>query len=189
MARFAVRCLYCGREFIMPQGKEKFIVSCPYCGFLQVYLPDEKNLTVPTHIEEETLLRKEGIIFDEEGNIEEETTIMQPSFNLDELPLPPGLNLTLEVIKGNDRGKIFHIRKSRVKIGRKDVDIPLDDIKVSRKHAVIEAITRENIFLRDLASKNGTYLNGVLVFTRKLKDGDIIKLGDTEIKVNISFEE
>ena len=183
MEKRVVRCLYCGKEFILPETEKNYIVTCPYCEFLQVYMTETGNLTVPTHVEEETLPRYDGIPLELDDT--NETTLVQPEFNLENLPMPPGVKVILEVIEGNDKGKVFHINKARVRIGRKDVEIPLDDKKVSRKHAAIEIITRENILIRDLASRNGTYLNGVLVFTRKLRNGDIITVGDTKIKVSI----
>ncbi len=185
MEKRVVRCLYCQREFILPGTEESYIVKCPHCEFLQVYMPDTGNLTVPTHVEEETLPRYDGLPIDLDDS--NEVTLVQPEFNLEDLPLPPGIEIVLEVVEGNDRGKTFNIKKARARIGRKDVEIPLDDKKVSRKHAVIEIITRENILIRDLASRNGTFLNGILVFTRKLRDGDIITIGDTKIKVNINY--
>ncbi len=184
MERIVLRCLYCGKEFIVPEKNDKFIVKCPHCGFIQVFIPDTKNLTVPTHSEEETLPRYDGTSLSEMEEVGE-TTLFQPEFNLENIPIPPGVNTSLKIIRGNDRGKIFHIKKARVRIGRKDCEISLDDKKVSRKHAVIEVVTRENILIRDLASKNGTFLNGVLIFNQKLSDGDIIKIGDTEMEVEI----
>lgn len=184
MNKVVVRCLYCNKEFILPEEKGKFIVKCPHCGFLQVYLPETGELTVPTHLEEDSLPRYDGLAIDQLDD-SGETTLVQQDFNLDDLPIPPGLELSLEIINGPDKGKIFHIKRARTRIGRKDVEIPLDDKKVSRKHAAIEAVTRENVLIRDLASRNGTFLNGVLVFTRRLEDGDIIRIGDTEIKIHL----
>jgi two-component system, cell cycle response regulator len=62
-------------------------------------------------------------------------------------------------------------------LGRLDADIRLPDEMVSKKHALIEALSRENIYLRDLASTNGTFLNGHQVSTSKLRDGDTLRLG------------
>jgi S-DNA-T family DNA segregation ATPase FtsK/SpoIIIE len=72
-------------------------------------------------------------------------------------------------------------------LGR-DGEITIRDRRVSRKHAVIEAISRENIYIRDLMSKNGTFVNGVKVQTYKLKAGDIIRLGDTDLELLIEDE-
>ena len=71
-------------------------------------------------------------------------------------------------------------------IGRdEEVDMPLSDEAVSRTHSII---TYENgkLYIRDLESKNGTYLNGKRIVKEELKDGDVIRVGDTTIKVSIS---
>ncbi|MFP5246466.1 MAG: SpoIIE family protein phosphatase, partial [Thermoanaerobaculia bacterium] len=69
-----------------------------------------------------------------------------------------------------------------VSIGRaSDCSIPIKDRYLSRKHA--EIIADGNVWiLKDLGSANGTYLNGTRVERdEKLKTGDRIRLGDTEI--------
>ena len=58
----------------------------------------------------------------------------------------------------------------------------LDDPEISKKHAVLEAFSRDNIYIRDLASTNGTFVNGVQVSQRKLIDGDIIRIGSIKLK-------
>lgn len=69
-----------------------------------------------------------------------------------------------------------------VSIGRaSDCSIPIKDRYLSRKHAEIVAAGNAWI-LKDLGSANGTYLNGSRVERdEKLKTGDRIRLGDTEI--------
>ena len=73
----------------------------------------------------------------------------------------------------------FPIDKERVSIGRaRDSDILLPDIALSRHHAEIRT-RREEFFLRDLGSVNGTRLNGERIRTeRRLYPGDIIKIAD-----------
>jgi serine phosphatase RsbU (regulator of sigma subunit) len=69
-----------------------------------------------------------------------------------------------------------------VSIGRaSDCSIPIKDRYLSRKHAEIIA-SGNSWVLKDLGSANGTYLNGARVERdEKLRPGDRIRLGDTEI--------
>jgi DNA-binding response OmpR family regulator len=63
-------------------------------------------------------------------------------------------------------------------IGRgSECDIIINDRQVSRVHAQIRTTMSNQIFLEDLDSKNGTYLNGeVISESMLLKDGDEIKI-------------
>jgi pSer/pThr/pTyr-binding forkhead associated (FHA) protein len=71
-------------------------------------------------------------------------------------------------------------------IGRQGADIELEDDKVSRKHAEIGLYGPGAFVLRDLASTNGTLLNGRRV-TEKAKLGhwDEIRLGDTVLRLTV----
>ena len=79
--------------------------------------------------------------------------------------------------RGPAKGARFLIDQNEVAIGRStDSPVFLDDVTVSRKHAVIEA--REGVFtLRDLGSLNGTYLNNQTVSESQLSTGDEIQIG------------
>ena len=66
----------------------------------------------------------------------------------------------------------------RTSIGRvKENEISVPKPSVSRKHAVI-AQTPEGYVITDLDSGNGTFVNDERVKTRKLEDGDRVRLGD-----------
>jgi hypothetical protein len=60
----------------------------------------------------------------------------------------------------------------RLEIGRgAECGLVLDEPEMSRRHALIE-VTASEIFLRDLGSTNGTYVNGVQVRDALLYPGD-----------------
>jgi hypothetical protein len=61
-------------------------------------------------------------------------------------------------------------------------DLVLNDPKCSRRHAVLEA-GPQGIAIRDSGSANGIYLNGRKIDRSPLKEGDVVKLGDSSIKV------
>lgn len=102
-----------------------------------------------------------------------------------ELRLPPGLNAVLEVIAGQDIGKVYRFTRGNVHIGRRVGEVPLSDGEVSRRHSVIEVFGREMIFLRDLGSTNGTYHNGKRTPVGRLRSGDTIGVGKTVLKLQV----
>jgi pSer/pThr/pTyr-binding forkhead associated (FHA) protein len=76
----------------------------------------------------------------------------------------------------------FPLDKERVTIGRKsDNDIPVDNLAVSGKHAVIITILNDS-FMEDLGSTNGTLVNGASVKRHFLQDGDVIEIGKHKLK-------
>lgn len=83
----------------------------------------------------------------------------------------------LLTIKGPIIGEKFFLSKDSLSVGRSaESDILLDDITVSRHHAVIEK--KEGVFtIRDLESLNGTYLNGAIAGQSSLENGDRIQVG------------
>lgn len=81
-------------------------------------------------------------------------------------------------------GKGFTLPANRiVTLGRnRDLDLPLPDLKLSRRHCQIEA-GPEGFVIRDLESTNGTYLNGHRVEREEvLHHFDHVIIGDTEIE-------
>ena len=80
-------------------------------------------------------------------------------------------------------GKEVFFSKKKVVIGRDEKsDIWLDDLEVSRRHAVI-VLERKQYILRDLDSTNGTFHNGKKIREIVLKYGDRVKIGSTSMKV------
>ncbi|MEI7660416.1 MAG: FHA domain-containing protein [Actinomycetes bacterium] len=79
--------------------------------------------------------------------------------------------------KGSNVGSRFLITSAVSSIGRASAsDIFLDDVTVSRAHAVIEK--NENGFsINDAGSLNGTYVNNISTARQDLKSGDQIQIG------------
>ncbi len=83
----------------------------------------------------------------------------------------------LLVRKGPDVGERFVIDRARLSVGRDpDSDIFLNDVTVSRNHAVLLYGGGE-VILEDSGSLNGTYVNGVRVDRAPLGDGDVLQVG------------
>ncbi len=82
----------------------------------------------------------------------------------------------LIVLKGAGIGSRYLINSDSTKIGRElNNDISLDDITVSRSHAIISK--DKNFIIKDLGSLNGTYINAIAIREQVLSDGDEIQIG------------
>jgi hypothetical protein len=83
----------------------------------------------------------------------------------------------LVVRKGPQPGERFYVDRQKLSIGRDpEADIFLNDMTVSRAHALVECIGDE-VRISDAGSLNGTYVNGEIVENTLLKDGDVIQIG------------
>ncbi|MEX2212759.1 MAG: FHA domain-containing protein [Phycisphaeraceae bacterium] len=94
--------------------------------------------------------------------------------------------IILTVAKGPDRGAVFEVRgKTRALIGRNSPDVPVTDLMVSRYHCRLK-LEKGDWYVKDLGSRNGTRLNGERIQrTIKLKTGDLIATGYTELEVKL----
>jgi hypothetical protein len=91
------------------------------------------------------------------------------------------LGLEQEVVALVFDGTRREVKERRVVIGRsRDCDIQLSDANVSRRHAEVRQ-EGASYWVVDLGSTNGMEVNGKRVKRAKLRDGDMITLGSTEI--------
>ncbi len=90
--------------------------------------------------------------------------------------LPSGSALLI-VTRGGELGSRFLLDQDVTTVGRHpNADIFLDDVTVSRRHA--EFHRHGTAFeLRDLASLNGTYFDGVRIDTALLENGAEVQIG------------
>jgi pSer/pThr/pTyr-binding forkhead associated (FHA) protein len=88
----------------------------------------------------------------------------------------------LIVLKGAGVGSRYLINAVSTKNGRElSNDISLDDITVSRSHAVISK--DQNFTIKDLGSLNGTYINAIAIREQVLSDGDEIQIGKFHLTI------
>jgi two-component system, NtrC family, response regulator HydG len=87
------------------------------------------------------------------------------------------MNPRLIAIEGPQRGRLFELT-GEVSIGREPANtISIPAGSVSRRHCEIQR-TAGGLQIRDLNSRNGTFVNGLPVTERMLAHGDEIRLGD-----------
>ncbi len=85
--------------------------------------------------------------------------------------------VTLRVIDGADRGRVYNGLDTPVTIGREEGNIvQLNDDRVSRFHLKIQE-DQDRVVLTDLESTNGTKVNGEEIQLRILRHGDMICVG------------
>lgn len=78
---------------------------------------------------------------------------------------------------GGRSGESFTIDDDRMSIGRTpDASLFLDDVTVSRNHALLVR-RRDGLYIDDLGSLNGTYVNRRRIESHELADGDEIQIG------------
>ena len=142
-------------------------VYCPECGFRN---PETSNYCSRCGA---------LLVHDEPGS---ETTMTytpgdddEATEALEEVGVP---GPALVVRSGGGRaGETFHPQGERTLIGRSpDCDIFLDDVTVSRRHAVLAE--REGAFyVEDQGSLNGTFVNRKRIESARLEDGDELQIG------------
>ena len=78
--------------------------------------------------------------------------------------------------------KEVQLTKDRTTLGRRPYnDIVIDNLAISGEHAVLE-MQGDKVYLEDLDSTNGTYVNGKAARKQLLQHGDVIDVGKYKIK-------
>jgi FHA domain-containing protein len=91
------------------------------------------------------------------------------------------LGVEQELVTLTFDGSEHEVRQRRVVIGRsRDCDIQLNDANASRRHAELRQ-EGASYWIVDLGSTNGMEVNGKRVKRAKLRDGDTITIGSTEL--------
>ncbi len=74
------------------------------------------------------------------------------------------------------------VTKDRTSVGRRPYnDLVIDNLAVSGEHAVLQMSGNE-VYLEDLNSTNGTFVNGKAVKKQLLADSDTVEIGKYKIK-------
>jgi pSer/pThr/pTyr-binding forkhead associated (FHA) protein len=89
----------------------------------------------------------------------------------------PMTGITIRVLDGADRGRVFQNLNPPITIGREEGNtIQLNDERISRYHVKIQE-DHNRLVITDLESTNGTKVNNEDVQLRILRFGDMIQLG------------
>jgi hypothetical protein len=168
------------------EGRRKETMKCPHCG--AELMPDDDccaqcgttvSLSVSVALAEEEMDSKE---MSRQDTLTEAIKGVPPlddflGSTLIQIPRLPRLVITA----GTGEGREFKLR-AKATLGRApDNDIILEDLKVSRHHAVV-AFTGGRYSITDLESANGTFVNGIGIReSHPLRAEDVISLGDTEL--------
>jgi hypothetical protein len=145
-------------------------IHCPECGFVN----DEganycqkcgAYLSRPEGTDEPTTMT---YVVDASGE-------MHP-VDIDEVVEKSGAALVIRA-GGGRAGESFTLDGERTSIGRTpDAGVFLDDVTVSRNHALL--VRRDDgLYIDDLGSLNGTYVNRRRIESHPLEDGDEIQIG------------
>lgn len=91
--------------------------------------------------------------------------------------------ITLRVISGADRGRVYREMAMPITIGREEGNVvQLNDERISRYHVKIQE-DDERLVITDLDSTNGTRINGHVCSLKILRYGDTISVGRTVLLV------
>ena len=109
---------------------------------------------------------------------------MEPSVPKMTPPSLPAKQYALRFISGKYQGGEFPLPNSKeIVVGRSsELDMVLVEDMVSRRHAKI-TVTGDQIFIQDLGSTNGTFVNGEKIKRARLQEGDRILIGTSIIKL------
>jgi hypothetical protein len=103
---------------------------------------------------------------------------------LDERPQIEAGRLVVVTSPARREGEEWVLDSSPLTVGRNsrnDIDLARDEY-ASSDHARIES-RRDGVWLEDVGSTNGTYLNGTRVTRpKRLSPGDVVRIGETELR-------
>ncbi len=95
------------------------------------------------------------------------------------------MDVNLVYLMKAGQAKSFTVSSTVITIGRRhDCDLVIPLSVVSRKHCELY-MDRSKLMLRDLGSKNGTYVNGYKVEEKPISPGDQITIGPVSLLVQI----
>jgi FHA domain len=120
----------------------------------------------------------------------QESFILAPSGHAGVQPARRGPRTgRLVVVKSPDlaEGTDFELDSAQLTVGRgrqNDIAIASDEY-ASARHARFEP-RQDGVWVQDLGSTNGTYLNGArLEHPRRLTQGDIVRIGETDLRYEV----
>ena len=95
------------------------------------------------------------------------------------------MHVKLKVLRGASAGKEIPVSATKFYIGRsEECQLRANSDAISRRHCLI-AVTDQGVTIRDLGSRNGTYVNGVKIAAEtRIQMGDQLRVGPLEFLVS-----
>jgi len=169
-----IRCPSCGGGFELAEQAigVKATVPCPLCG--RIVVARDAKVVPPAPVD--------GTVPDDPATnaaleaLPEDATAVAAKGQA--LALPQHKRLSIAILAGRRKGNVVPLEKPRVVLGRKGAgaDVEIDDPEMSRAHAVLEC-HGPRIVLRDLGSRNGTFVGEERVESHELEDRSEFRLG------------
>ena len=165
-----VHCPSCGRAFEAPEGEATSSLTCPSCG-RRVVLRDARAASP---------VGDQTVPFDP-ATVPAPGSLLTPRPASAVLSLPRDGRVSVAIMSGPRQGQVRVLDGPRLVIGREGgpADLAIPDPEVSRQHAVLECYG-ERVLLRDLGSRNGTFVGRARVEARELADQAEFRLGLTD---------
>jgi transcriptional regulator with GAF, ATPase, and Fis domain/pSer/pThr/pTyr-binding forkhead associated (FHA) protein len=87
-------------------------------------------------------------------------------------------------LSGSMQGEVIPMTHGEISLGRdSDNSVSVPDPMISRRHCAIRRNAGGQIEIQDHNSRNGTFVNGIPVKSRRLEHGDRIRIGSVEFQV------
>ncbi len=169
-------------------------VICSYCHTKLVL--DDRQIAQHTRVKYRCNVCKQASEFDvvqdpnrtQASRVRAESAVyVEPTVVTEQLGLrlPPDKRLYLHVAESPNKYEDFELLKPRVILGRLSADFVLEDPEISRWHCVLE-VRGEDVRLRDLDSRNGTWVHGERIIDAELRDNSEFRVGNTVLRLRIA---
>src|SRR5262249_13019048 len=115
----------------------------------------------------------------------------QAPVRVNSLPKEVAMTMRFLVIDGADQGRSFPLVEEGVlSVGssRRNTDICLHDLHVRRVHCQIE-IQGERVVVTAEEDSANTYVNGQAVRQQELRPGDVLRVGNSHLRLQLDDEE
>jgi len=104
--------------------------------------------------------------------------------------LPPGLRISLAYLSGPEASRVKMLEACRTYIGREEGDVITKDPETSRRHATVDIHADGTVWLTDLGSTNGTFVDGIQIFgTTQIMDRQEFTCGKSTFMLLIRQED
>lgn len=166
-----IQCPQCRKKYKYDKsrfnGEEKKKIKCPHCQTVfEIKNPDFKRKKASAT----TAVHRTEAVQDVMAKVARELLKQK--------------RISMAFLSGELAGQVYEIRQPSVVIGRSDCDVVLDDPECSRRHAEL-TVRANGIYLKDLDSTNGTFMEGIRITEVKLKDKDEFTIGSVNIMLII----